>query len=57
MLTYAPFGASMAVLPGMGGVIPNPFSEFWAVHTRCNLVVHLADGFGTQSGHYAFLSH
>ena len=54
MLQYAPFGGAMAVLPGMGGVIPNPFNEFWAVHTRYNLVERLAHSFGTQEGHYNF---
>jgi hypothetical protein len=55
MLKYAPFGIPAgAVLPGMSGIIPTPYNEFWAVHTRQNLVEHLTAGVGTPNGHYRF---
>jgi len=38
----------------MSGVIPTPYNEFWAVHTRQNLVEHLTAGVGTPNGHYRF---
>jgi hypothetical protein len=46
-LTFAGMGAGFAAAT----VFTN---EFWAVHTRYNVVEHLASGFGSSSGDYAF---
>ncbi len=44
-------GASM-MLPGVSGVVPTPFNEFWAAEVDQDILEHLAKGFGSQNGSY-----
>ena len=51
--------AGLAGIGGMGmglgaGLATVLLNEFWAVHTRFNVVERLASGFGSQSGDYVF---
>lgn len=41
----------MGLSAALASVLVN---EFWAIHTRYNVVEHLASGFGSQSGDYVF---
>lgn len=57
-LAVAPTGAGIlfpgAGVPGFYDVTPSPYNEFWAMHTKYNIVEQLAQGFGSQSGQYVF---
>jgi hypothetical protein len=49
-----PAQALGATLPGFSGVIPTPTNEFWHVQVKLNLVDHLTQEFGSQTGDYFF---
>jgi hypothetical protein len=55
ILGVAPAAQALGgALPGFSGVIPSPTNEFWHVQVTLNLVEHLAEGFGSQTGDYFF---
>lgn len=55
IIALAPAAQALgATMPGMSGIIPTPYNEFWYVQTKLNLVDKLTLALGSATGNYFF---
>ena len=55
ILGLAPAAQALGMaMPGFSGIIPTPYNEFWHTQIQFNLVDHLTEGIGSQTGDYFF---